>query len=83
MIEPLKIATWNANWLIKHLQEIKTFIFKYNQNIDMLLVSEHISLTRVIVVFFGYFWVDCISHNDGTSNGKAYGRNCSYHKKQL
>jgi len=34
----LKIATCNANGLTKHLQEIKTFIF--NQNINILLVSE-------------------------------------------
>jgi len=38
MDKPLKVATWNANGLAKHTQEIKTFIFK--QNIDMLLVSE-------------------------------------------
>jgi len=38
MVEPLKIATWNANGLAKYSQEIKTFIF--SQNIDILLVSE-------------------------------------------
>jgi exonuclease III len=47
MIKPLKIATWNANGLAKHLQEIKTFIF--SQNIDILFL-KHISLTRTIAI---------------------------------
>jgi len=39
MINPLKIATRNANrLLLKHSQEMKTFIF--SQNIDILLVFE-------------------------------------------
>jgi len=38
MNRTLKIATWNADRLIKHLQEIKTFIF--SQNINILLVFK-------------------------------------------
>jgi len=44
----LKIATWNANGLAKHTQEIKTFIF--NQNIDILLVSETHSINKSCLV---------------------------------
>jgi exonuclease III len=53
MIKPLKIVTWNANRLVKHSQDIKTFIF--NQNIDILFVSErHFRIIRVIAVFLKY-----------------------------
>jgi len=38
MDRTLKVTTWYANGLDKHLQEIETFIF--SQNIDILLVSE-------------------------------------------
>ena len=34
----IKIAIWNANGLIQHIQEIKAFVS--NQNIDIMLISE-------------------------------------------
>jgi len=56
MIKSFKIATWNANRLVKYSQEIKIFIF--NRNIDILFL-KHISLARV----FTYSWIYVGYHN--------------------
>jgi exonuclease III len=59
MVKPLKIATWNANRLAKHSQEIKTYVF--SQNIDVLFVSEtHFTNKSFIAVFFD---IHCITQS--------------------
>jgi len=62
----LKIATWNANGLVKHTQEIKTFIF--NQNIDILLVSETHSTNKNCYHIAGYTLYHTM-HLDGKAHG--------------
>jgi len=62
MIKPFKIATWKANRLAKHSQDIKTFIF--NQEIDILLVSETYFINetyyRELLSLDTYYITQCI-----------------------
>jgi len=66
MNKPLKIATWNANELAKHSQEIKIFIF--SQNIDILLVSKTHFRNKNYCRVPGY-----ILYHTGAPYGKAHG----------
>jgi len=68
MVKSLKIATWNANGLAKHSQEIKTFIF--NQNIDILLVSET-HFTNKSYCRIPRYTLYHTMHSDGIAHGET------------
>jgi len=65
-----KIATWNANGLAKHSQEIKTFIF--NQNVDILFVSEIYFTNKNRLLL--YFWIYIVSGYTMRLDSKVHGR---------
>lgn len=66
MIELLKICNWNANGLIKHIQEIKHFLV--NNDVDILLISET-HCTSKSYVKIPQYTIYYTNHPDGTAHG--------------
>ena len=64
----LKIAVWNANGLVNHSQELKTFI--HNQNLDIILISET-HFTRKSYLKIPNYTIYNTEHPDGTAHGGA------------
>jgi len=64
MDRTLKITTWYANGLDKHLQEIETFIF--SQNIDILLVFESHFINKSYFRISGYILYHILHPDDKT-----------------
>jgi exonuclease III len=64
----LRIALWNANGLIRHKEEVITFL--QEQHIDILLISEtqHIAETYIKIPNYGLYRTN---HPDGTAYGDA------------
>ena len=66
MATSLRIAAWNANGLLNHVQEITLFL---NINkIDILLISESHSTERTVIKI-PYYTVYHANHPDGTAHG--------------
>jgi len=66
MILTLKIASWNANGLNQHTQEVKTFI--QNQDLDLLLISET-HYTKKSYFKMPQYTIYETNHPDGTAHG--------------
>lgn len=66
MIQPLKIAVWNANGLANHSQELKSFLI--NNEIDIMLVSETHFTNKTYMKIHNYTIYDT-KHPDGTAHG--------------
>jgi len=66
MEKKLKLATWNANGLIKHSLEVKAFIFSHD--IDILLVPETHFTNKNYLQIPGY-----TLYHTTHSVGKAHG----------
>lgn len=52
MAKKLKIVTWNANGLHKHLSELRLFL--HNENIDLCLISESHNTKETYINIEGY-----------------------------
>ena len=66
MYQLLKIALWNANGLMGHAQEVKTFLIQ--QKIDVMLISETHFTNKSYIKINGYT-VYNTKHPDGTAHG--------------
>lgn len=64
----LRIAVWNANGLVNHLEELKVFLS--SNNIDICLVSETHFTSKSYFKIHGYDFVNC-DHPDGKAHGGA------------
>ena len=65
-VQTLRIAVWNANGLLNHYQEIKTFLV--HQRIDIMLISETHFTNRSFIRIPDYKVYDT-KHPDGTAHG--------------
>lgn len=66
MAKLLKIAIWNANGLIQHTEEIKTFLKNYK--LDILLISETHFTNKSYLKIHNYTVYDT-KHPDGKAHG--------------
>lgn len=62
----IKIAVWNANGFLQHLQELKAFII--DQNIDTMLISET-HMTKRSLVSISNYCVYNTNHPANTTRG--------------
>ena len=66
MLQPIKIAVWNANGLVHHKLELDQFLF--NNNIDIMLVSET-HFTNHSFMRFNNYELYSTNHPAGTARG--------------
>jgi exonuclease III len=66
MAHDLKIVVWNANGLLNHIPEVKTFL--YSNDIDIMLISET-HFTHKSYLKISKYNVYHTMHPDGTAHG--------------